>query len=33
LNPQTNAVGSFIFMCSILLLIAVELLLFRKHAA
>jgi spermidine/putrescine transport system permease protein len=32
LNPQTNAVGSFIFMCSILLLIAVELLLFRKRA-
>ena len=32
LNPQTNAVGSFIFMCSILMLIAVELLLFRKRA-
>ena len=31
LNPQTNAVGSFIFMCSILMLIAVELLLFRKR--
>ena len=31
LNPQTNAVGSFIFMCSILMLAAVELLLFRKR--
>ncbi|HVO04887.1 MAG TPA: ABC transporter permease [Candidatus Cybelea sp.] len=33
LNPQTNAVGSFIFMCSILMLVAVELLLFRKRRA
>jgi len=33
LNPQTNAVGSFIFLCSILMLIAVELLLFRKRHA
>lgn len=31
LNPQTNAVGSFIFICSILLFVAVELLLFRKR--
>lgn len=31
LNPQTNAVGSFIFLCSILLLLVVELLLFRKR--
>ena len=31
LNPQTNAVGSFIFLCSILMLVAVELLLFRKR--
>jgi spermidine/putrescine transport system permease protein len=31
LNPQTNAVGSFIFLCSILLLVVVELLLFRKR--
>jgi spermidine/putrescine transport system permease protein len=33
LNPQTNAVGSFIFLCSILMLVAVELLLFRKRRA
>lgn len=33
LNPQTNAVGSFIFLCSIMMLIAVELLLFRKRRA
>jgi spermidine/putrescine transport system permease protein len=33
LSPQTNAVGSFIFLCSILMLIAVELLLFRKRRA
>jgi spermidine/putrescine transport system permease protein len=31
LNPQTNAVGSFIFLCSIVMLVAVELLLFRKR--
>jgi spermidine/putrescine transport system permease protein len=31
LSPQTNAVGSFIFLCSILMLVAVELLLFRKR--
>jgi spermidine/putrescine transport system permease protein len=31
LNPQTNAVGSLIFLCSILMLVAVELLLFRKR--
>jgi spermidine/putrescine transport system permease protein len=31
LNPQTNAVGSFIFLCSILMLVAVEVLLFRKR--
>ena len=33
LSPQTNAVGSFIFLCSILMLVAVELLLFRKRRA
>ncbi|HTO84162.1 MAG TPA: ABC transporter permease [Methylomirabilota bacterium] len=33
LNPQTNAVGSFIFLCSILMLVAVEFLLFRKRRA
>jgi spermidine/putrescine transport system permease protein len=33
LNPQTNAVGSFIFLCSIMMLVAVELLLFRKRRA
>jgi spermidine/putrescine transport system permease protein len=33
LNPQTNAVGSFIFLCSVLMLVAVELLLFRKRRA
>lgn len=33
LNPQTNAVGSFIFLCSVLMLVAVELLLFRKRSA
>ncbi|MDY0882956.1 ABC transporter permease [Dongia soli] len=31
LNPQTNAVGSFIFICSILLFVTVEVLLFRKR--
>jgi spermidine/putrescine transport system permease protein len=31
LSPQTNAVGSFIFLCSIVMLVAVELLLFRKR--
>lgn len=31
LSPQTNAVGSFIFLCSILMLVAVEFLLFRKR--
>ena len=33
LSPQINAVGSFIFLCSILMLVAVELLLFRKRRA
>jgi spermidine/putrescine transport system permease protein len=33
LNPQTNAVGSIIFVCSILLVIAVEALLFGKRRA
>jgi hypothetical protein len=33
LSPQTNAVGSFIFLCSIVMLVAVELLLFRKRRA
>jgi spermidine/putrescine transport system permease protein len=33
LSPQTNAVGSFIFLCSILMLVAVEFLLFRKRRA
>jgi spermidine/putrescine transport system permease protein len=33
LNPQTNAVGSFIFLCSIVMLVAAELLLFRKRRA
>lgn len=33
LNPQTNAVGSFIFLCSVVMLVAVELLLFRKRRA
>jgi spermidine/putrescine transport system permease protein len=31
LNPQTNAVGSFIFLCSILLMIVVELSLLRRR--
>jgi spermidine/putrescine transport system permease protein len=31
LNPQTNAVGSFIFVCSILMVGSVEVLLFRKR--
>ena len=29
--PETNAAGSFIFLCSILLMIVVELLLLRKR--
>jgi spermidine/putrescine transport system permease protein len=33
LNPETNAIGSFIFCCSILLVLTVELLLFRKRRA
>jgi len=33
LSPQTNAVGSLIFLCSVVMLIAVELLLFRKRRA
>jgi spermidine/putrescine transport system permease protein len=30
-NPETNAAGSFIFLCSILLMIVVELLLLRRR--
>jgi spermidine/putrescine transport system permease protein len=33
ITPQTNAVGSFIFLCSILMLVAAEFLLFRKRRA
>jgi spermidine/putrescine transport system permease protein len=31
INPETNAAGSFIFLCSILLMIVVELLLLRRR--
>ncbi len=33
LNPETNAAGSFIFLCSVLLVTVVELLLLRKRRA
>ena len=31
LNPETNAAGSFIFLCSVVLVMIVELLLLRRR--